>query len=45
VLAMVLTTFGREAVLLLAAGCVLAATAAFLALARRRPGDVAALTA
>ncbi|MCJ2061721.1 MFS transporter [Methylobacterium sp. J-088] len=38
ILATVLTTFGREAVLLLTAGCVLMATATFLALTRRRPG-------
>ncbi len=37
-LATVLTTFGCEAVLLLAAGCVPTATATFLALTRRRPG-------
>lgn len=36
ILASILTTFGREAVLLLTAGCVLTATAVFLALTRRR---------
>ncbi|MCJ2049635.1 MFS transporter [Methylobacterium sp. J-070] len=37
ILATILTTLGREAVLLLTAGCVLTATATFLALTRRRP--------
>jgi MFS family permease len=38
ILATVLTTFGREAVLLLTAGCVATATVTFLGLTRRRPG-------
>ncbi|MCJ2133435.1 MFS transporter [Methylobacterium sp. J-026] len=37
ILATILTTFGREAVLLLTAGCVLTATLTFLALTRCRP--------
>jgi MFS family permease len=37
ILATVLTTFGRATVLLLTAGCVLTATAAFLVLTRHRP--------
>ncbi|SDM18716.1 Predicted arabinose efflux permease, MFS family [Methylobacterium phyllostachyos] len=45
VLAIVLTTFGREAVLLLTAGCVSVATALFLALTRRRPAAPQPLTA
>lgn len=41
ILASVLTAFGREAVLLLTAGCVATATVTFLVLTGRRPGAAA----